>query len=483
MKDTEREEADARLLEALLVERFGGRGAVDGDEAAAAAAPAAEPSQRRAPWLLAAAVLLLGVVVVAATWFARGLGSPAANEAQDPVAPSVVEIPDLATFRRLCGEVTRVRLLRREAIGAFTRVDDQGVSDLLETVTLPEAFEVAADDLALWRDGLRDSVESSDSNTFDDLAALELGLDGGRVARLSVSLTAGRIIAWLNEDLAVHVEGGAAERLRAAHAAVVSAHRRALGIVDSAAELQALPADARRVDMPVDVAAAPGPAACLPAVERLRLRGDPDAAAWRTVRGLTALRELELVGCTFGDESRAALAGLTQLTGLVLRDCAPLPATVARQLAAMRGLAKLQLIGTRCGEQVDLSLLASLPSLAEFGLVADEPAPTAADVDAIAHTKLRRLVLVGVSGGVELERLAALPTLCELVLVGRIDDADLQRVGGLRGLRRLVVRNAHVTGEGIAELRRVLPECAVDAALNARWFDPKRAFDCLPPLR
>lgn len=486
MTDTERVEADARLLEALLVEEFGGSGAVDGDvdDAVGAAAPAL-PVRSRTPWILAAAVALLGLGVVAATWFARGRGPAEVSETQgpqDPVPPRLIKIPDVATFRRLCGELTGVRLLAKESIGAHAIVDDRGVSDVLDTVTWPEVFEVPADELLSWRDGLRDSVASSGSNSFDDLGVLELRLDRGCVARLSVDFTAERIILWLDEG-AIAVEGSLAERLRAARAAVGAAHRRALGIADTAAELLALPADTRRVDVPVEVAAAPGPAACLPHVERLRLRGDPDAAAWRTVGELPALRELELVGCTFGDESCAALAGLTQLTGLVLRDCAPLPAVLAQKLRGLRGLADLQLIGTRLGEGVDLSLLASLPSLAGFGLVVDAPAPAAAELDAIARTKLRRLVMVGVGSGIELQRLAALPTLKELVLVGAIDDADLQRAGELRGLQRLVVRNARVTSEGIADLRRALPGCAVDASLNARWFDPKRAFECLPPLR
>ena len=132
----------------------------------------------------------------------------------------------------------------------------------------------------------------------------------------------------------------------------------------------------------------------------------------------------------------------------------------------------------KAGSTRELGRLSSLRSLVvrDFGLRHEGCELSRDELDALLRTKLERLVLVDVPSRVELHRLAGLPTLRELVVVGKFDDSDVQRLGEIPTLRRLVLRNGRTTADTVTELREALPQCRVDWRLDAKWFDPCFAF-------
>ncbi len=50
-------------------------------------------------------------------------------------------------------------------------------------------------------------------------------------------------------------------------------------------------------------------------------------------------------------------------------------------------------------------------------------------------------------------------TVRRVTLNARFEDADLERLKGLRQLRKLVFADSRVTAAGVAKLREALPNC------------------------
>ncbi len=492
-----RREAEARLLEVLLVERHGGRGHVLGDEvgdAAGAGAASADGAPGRAPSprgrvLLAAAALLLGLVVVVATRLSldRGAG---AGEAQDPVRdaapPRFVEAADVATFLRHLERARELCVTRVVAIGAYRIVDEDGVGSQLDLAPWPEVHRVTGDASVAWRSALRASCERrADGGGVERPFWLDLVLDDDTRQRCFVSWSETAARLWIADGVAIEPDDRLRALFDAAAAELAERHARAGGRVDTAAELGALPLETTRLDVPSDLLV---PLTELPVgqtVARLTVRGPLAPAHRDALARLGGLRELELRDCVLADADLDAVAGLTWLRALSLRSCEGLDARLASRLPALRRLERLHLADVPLFDERALSLdvLASLPMLREFGVRIEAATPPERWLAPLARTKLERLVLADVGRNTPLTALADLPTLRELVLVGGLDDDDVARLGALRSLRHLTLRNDGASEDALDDLRAAVPGLRVDWRPGGYWFDPARALDHASPVR
>ncbi|MEZ6038047.1 MAG: hypothetical protein R3F29_11230 [Planctomycetota bacterium] len=475
----EREQVDARLLEVLLVERFGGRGEALHDDAQVGA-PVRRA--RRAFWL-AAAVLLLGVGVVTAIALSE---RPAATTTrlprlatQDPAGPEVVPVKSREQFLQLLAEVERIELVRYDNIGAHLVVDDKGSSDTLDMAPWPERAIVDGERVEAWRQALRQNLERPEAapNGIADSYNLVLALRDRREVHCYLSWGADVTQLWLGDGVSVQPRGELSMFLTEAIVDITRRHLRARGTVTEVADF-ARYADPVRFDVP---------AALLPelpprdGLRDLRVQGTPDVAGWQRVARLQQLERFELARATIGDVALSAILAMRDLRELRLRDCTDLDIEVLARLGQARRLQLLHVTDLSLGAgDAALDALASLPMLREFGLrFVDEP--TAAGVLApLQRTKLERLLLVDVPVDLDLAPLRQLPSLRELVVVGPLDDAALEPLRQMRSLRRLTLRNCRLTEHGAAALHEALPDCALDWLPNQRWFDTGHAFDYAP---
>jgi hypothetical protein len=90
------------------------------------------------------------------------------------------------------------------------------------------------------------------------------------------------------------------------------------------------------------------------------------------------------------------------------------------------------------------------------------------DADLAGLCELRGLTLLGVAGGSQvsdegLRTIADLPQVSELGFAGgNFTDAGLQHLEKMTGLKKLtLLRCSNVTDEGVARLRKALPDCVI----------------------
>jgi hypothetical protein len=91
----------------------------------------------------------------------------------------------------------------------------------------------------------------------------------------------------------------------------------------------------------------------------------------------------------------------------------------------------------------------------------------------LLRTKLCSLRLIDVPmSGRDLAAFAELPSLRDLaVLSPSLDDGVVGDLAAIRQLQRLRLMNARITQDGLQELVRALPQCAVDCVPGRRRFD------------
>jgi hypothetical protein len=525
-----------RLLDVVLEEELGpdpaaaiaARVVAAGAAQRAAAARAAEWAQRgarrRAAWsrprLVAAALLLLGIAAVAGSIALRradGAGGtdPAQGPTQDPTPPTEVQPKDLAEFLSLVRDAVALRVERREAFGATQVLDAGGAYDRLDTKPWPEVVRCTGERLAAWQRAIEaSSALRAASAEFGQLAAF-FELPGYRVLHCSIATgSSPRLNPWI-DGLDPIVPDDALTRLVAeARLELELLHRRANGIAHGEDELAALPADCVRVET---LLAPDGTIPDLGRFTRLQslvlhklgvigVRGpaelpSPGASALRALRALPRLHELDLPADAFADDDVAALAALPAIERLVLRDAgAPLTgagfaafgtkplreltlwratgldAAGMRAIARVRGLRTLRLLDVPLGDGAMLLELPAFVALRELAVKSRDLMP--AWLAPVLRTRLEKLVLVDAAvGGDGLAALGGLPSLRELELVTPdFADADVGPFAALRGLRHLRLQNVRLTADGLATLRELLPDCAIECTPGARLFDSSDWF-------
>lgn len=480
----EREQVDARLLEVLLVERFGGRGETLRD-----AAPVVSPLRRpRGGLWLAAAAVLLGVGVVAAIALQdRTVAEPVGRPeqvmpprfvTQDPVDAQVVMPKNYDEFRALLPDVQRLELLRYDTVGAHRLVSRVTVISKLDLVPWQERVVVEGERVDAWRKALQQLsvVPGEGGNGVGDNYRLVLGLSGGRELRCFFTWGERREL-WVAENTPVRPGGDLQMMLMEAIADITRRHARAAGVVTGFDDFAKYASPVR-----FDLSAALLPQ--LPSkgsLRDLRVAGTPDVAGWQQVARLQQLDRFELVGANVGDVALTGVLAMPELRELRLRDCAGLDVAVLQRLAKMRRLSLLHLSNLPLGDDgAAFEALASLPMLREFGVRFSDVHAPADLLTPLQRTKLERLVLVDVPVDLDLAPLSQLPSLRELVVVGKLDEAALEPLRQMRSLRRLTLRNCKLTDDGAAALREALPDCALDWLPNQSWFDTGYAFDYAP---
>lgn len=476
--DKQRSEANQRLLEALLTEELGQAKAGGRRVPKAAGAPAPRPPRTWTLWLQAA-VVLLGAGVVALT---SSLDQQRAETAQDPV--ELVEPEDVAEYLQLLAEATSARLVGTEVIGAGRiQLPDGTTVDQLDRIRWLETANIAGPRLEQWRAALERC--SADIEAGSGVAAaynLELALPGGRVVRSFTNVDGQRSQIWITRSHAVSPDAGLQALLDAACADIAEQRRLSTGQVDDAGQLLALPDASRRLDVTAELAAGHDLAGLFPGLQELTLRGNPRVETWRAVAALQQLQRLKIVGAELHADAVASICALRDLRTLTLRECAAeqtrgrTQSNPLRDLGALLSLETLHLVdATTDAISWDLTQLASLPSLQEFGLRSTRPL-SAAQLDAVGHTKIERLLLAEPEIAGDLSELQHLPSLRDLVLVADLDDQQLLPLAKITSLRRLTIRNASAEGTFVARVLDANPGCDIDWTKDARWIRADYAF-------
>ncbi|MCA8949925.1 MAG: hypothetical protein KDE27_10510 [Planctomycetes bacterium] len=484
--DEDRAAVRERLLELLLEEEFTASTDVAPARLAELAPPVSAPRPRSQRLLVAAAALLGCSAVVATAWFARGgvADAPRREGAQDPAPSAAVVVRDAEHLRTLLGSATGFRFVRREVIGVNRTVTANGFSDQLRTVAWsddPRPIDGGVSREILRQEFGRSVGDAVAKNGVSHILDLVVDLPGGR--RLGLFVNVGPNGSWFGADEVGPFVASTTldEVLREIDRSLERRHERARGIAGSLAAVDELPPTAERIE--VSVAGEKDGAA----VDRLLrfanlrsvcLRGEVPAELLSRLRELPALRELELADAILDGARLAVLGTLSGLRGLTLRRCGSLDAVALRSLSTLTKLERLWCIDTRLGgEGEELVGLVALPALTEFGLRDAGTVLPAASLEPLTSTRLQRLLLVDVRVvGTDLATLADLPTLRDLTLVGRFDDADLEALADLSLLRRLVLWNCQVTERGAEVFAVQRPECELEWVLGGRYFDTARVF-------
>jgi WD40 repeat protein len=178
-----------------------------------------------------------------------------------------------------------------------------------------------------------------------------------------------------------------------------------------------------------------------------------------TDRGMAALARLEMLqdlglgGTKLSDTGLRVIGRLRRLEDLSLNDTRVTDAG----LAHLRGLKKLHTLGldNTAVKGAGLAHLKGLSNLRHLS-VAGAPVANAGLEHLRGLTRLERLDLSGTKvTAAGLGRLQTLTGLRDLVLGGRADDAALQQVARLSGLRGLSLNRSAVTDRGLLHLKRL----------------------------
>lgn len=481
MSEVEKKEAELRLLDVLLAEEFGGEVAREdrGDASAGQVLdlPVTVASSGRSVWPVAAA-LLLGTVVVTGAMLAERVPSGRRMLLQDPQGPTLVKAKTVKEFLSYLDQATCIQLVAKETVGAGRVQDDaNGSSDRLDTIRWPQTLRIEGKKLAGWRKALQDSSPNSErSDTVDNVYDFELVLPGDRLLRTFATLGGAATRIWIADDHPMVPNKELLVLFEAADRLVKEKRRLAFGKVHDRQQLLALPAASQRLDVAAEDLVGNGEPECFASVQRLKLNGEPSAAALQVVAGMPKLRSLELVGATLTDQVIKAVVGLTRLQSLALRQCMDFSGDDLRALGALRKLHTLHLIDTSPdGEELQLDGLASLPVLREFGLRAPHMLGSG-QVETIGRTKIERLLLVDLDMQGDLGLLARLPSLHDVVLVAKVGDQYLQPLSQIESLQLLTIRNATADGSFVEAITSEVPGCEIDWTENARWWGTDYAF-------
>ncbi len=503
MSRVEKREAEGRMLGVLLAEEFGGQFVASADDTVCnnstvqtngtahtnilpsgvkppdwqATSPG--PRWRTNAWPAAAALLLgIGVVTLAMSTDRLADTRVHAIPLQDPKAPQFVTANTVEEFLTFLGQAKRLQLVRKETVGAGrVSADANGSGDRLDTVRWPEVLRIEGEEFAHWQDALSKSCrQTKASATMSEVYDFELVLPDNRLLRMFASFGGKSPRIWIAKNHPMVPDEQLLALIEKACKDANELRRVALGKVHERSQLLALPEDSKRLDVEAEHLLGPEEPACLAWVQRLTLRGEPSAAVWHALTKFERLRHLELVGATMHDATVKAVAGMSRLQSLALRQCLDFSSDDLRALGALRELHTLHLIDTSPdGDEIELQELASLPVLREFGLRARH-ALTDEQLNEIGRTKIERLLLVDLNMQGDLSHLAHLPSLEDLVLVANVGDQYLQPLSQIDSLQLLTVRNASASGSFLTAIMSEVPECEIDWTKNARWWQTDYAF-------
>lgn len=184
--------------------------------------------------------------------------------------------------------------------------------------------------------------------------------------------------------------------------------------------------------------------------------------ALRIAPAFPRLKKLYLHRLQATDESLACLAELKGLETFFIWDATDVTDAGAMHLAHLENLQTIHLSDSQAGDGA-LKALAKLPKLTRISMqknmITDE------GLAHLAEMKQLQSLWVGISKGTitdeGLASLAGLENLTKLELQhSQITDAGLEHLKGLKNLRGLIVGNTPVTEEGLAKLRKDLPNLA-----------------------
>lgn len=168
---------------------------------------------------------------------------------------------------------------------------------------------------------------------------------------------------------------------------------------------------------------------------------------------------VSMTGPKITDDRLASLGGLPDLEALDLQDASVTSAGL-QSLANLKSLKQLNLANTQV---TDLSALAALPRLESLKLdfsrqIQEEHLSALAELSGLRTLSAKGLRLR--DGGVA--AIAKCTQLEDLNIGGAIlGDTGLAPLQQLKGLKRLILEYAQVSGDDLAALRAALPECQV----------------------
>ena len=506
MRDPIVDDVDFEPIDALLEE------VVRGD-AARIIAPASAASVRRRGGWLAAALLLLGAVVVAGVWSLQRsrqqrAATPRVQEPQDPKADgkaprSLDELRvALAGARSVQGQTRYVAELdvANGTLGTAKLASNPDESATLDGAEVAAFCEGMLQSVQHRKDGLElpSLGESQDGRALRLWPHFEITVGAGeRSFRFGVAFQKGRASCLFVPGLGMfEATQPLADLLVRLYLEALHNGRRARGEAENLEELRELPADARSVTCPVLAAEhVRSELARFTQLERLTfvVAGITQAPTGDVIDALPrTLRELTIQGTSLTAADIHKLAALPQLAALTLEDGSP-PDAIAALAAFGPRLRRLVLpwrsigagpVRVRVDEppQVGIhypndlavpattwrSLAAAIAgglSLIELSIEGDRGVLDGAEVLAQA-TSLRalRLSLRGPVRAADIDWLPVVASLRELSLRDcKVDDDAVPVLGKLLQLRALDLTNTAFTADGVASLRRQLPDCAITA--------------------
>jgi hypothetical protein len=216
-------------------------------------------------------------------------------------------------------------------------------------------------------------------------------------------------------------------------------------------------------------------------LERLDLqRSRVSDAGLERLEGLTRLRELNLTHTKITDAGMERIGKLAGLEVLSL-ECTAISDSGVKNLRELTRLRELDL-GLAPVTEVGLGHVGRLARL-EVLTIGGNPASRVTDAGLEKLEGLKRLRRLKLSWpGITdagLEHIGKLSCL-EVLMIGAVPatavtDAGLEHLEGLSELRRLDLGRSHVTADGVAKLQRTLPKCAISFgnAENAENKEPR----------
>ncbi|NLI98724.1 hypothetical protein GX441_08720 [bacterium] len=170
------------------------------------------------------------------------------------------------------------------------------------------------------------------------------------------------------------------------------------------------------------------------------------------LKDMNELRVLNLANTEISDRGLKHLSGLTHLRSLDL-ESTEVTDSGLEYLKDLKDLKSLNLFQTRAGKAGSLALRGGIPSVSNEG---------AKQIATLGNLSELNLHGAGISdpGVAELTRLSNLRTLD----LGATDitDASVEYLSKLNGLRLLDLRGTDISPEGLARLRKALPETEIN---------------------
>ncbi|MCE9562037.1 MAG: hypothetical protein K8U57_08275 [Planctomycetes bacterium] len=181
----------------------------------------------------------------------------------------------------------------------------------------------------------------------------------------------------------------------------------------------------------------------------------------KSIAAATSITELKLEGGSLTDDGVKELAALTKLTTLTVAQNKKIRGTTVPALVAVKGLKYLTISNCELGDLAGWSAIKGLSTLALTQAVVND-----AGLKEIAKmTQLKSLSLLGSpitdAGLAELKTLKALESLN--LVDTNITEKAVPILSAMKKLDFLTIREKQVGKDGVAALKKALPNCDVNA--------------------